>query len=100
MWYYPKDIANILLLKTLKQCHHVTHDSRDRDGVFKVHTKIGIVECIPYDSGLHYLGVKGNEDVSVAIVMMLRENFEGYTMKQVEGAIKASNAWTSLKKCL
>ena len=47
IWYYPKGIANILSFKTLKQCHHVTYDSQDKDGVFKVHTKSGSMEFIP-----------------------------------------------------
>ena len=64
---------NILLLKALKQHYHVTYDRQDRDGVFKVNTKNGVVELIPHKSGFH----------------MIRKNFEGYAKKQVEGTIKA-----------
>ena len=67
VWYYPKGIPNILLPKTLKEFHHVTYNSQDRDGVFKVHTKSGIIEFIPHKSGLYYLDQKDNEDVGIAL---------------------------------
>ena len=47
VWYTAKGNANILFLKALKQCHHITYDSEDRDGVFKVYTKTDIVEFQP-----------------------------------------------------
>ena len=82
VWYHPKTISNILSLMTLKR-------SQDRDGIFEVHTTQGIVAFIPHKSGLHYLDLNDNEEVATAMVMMIKENFEGYTKKQVEGAIKA-----------
>ena len=69
--------------------HYVTYVSKDRNGMFKVHTKQGIVEFIPHESELHYLDLKDNEEAGVALVTTIRENFEGYTKKQVEGAINA-----------
>jgi hypothetical protein len=39
----PYDIANVLSLESIKGKHRVTYDSWDRDGVFKVHTKEGVV---------------------------------------------------------
>ena len=89
VWYHPKGNANNLSLKTLKKRHHVAYDSRNRDGVFKVHTDQGIVEFIPHESGLHYLDLKGNEEAGVALVTTTRENFKGFMKKQVEGSIKA-----------
>ena len=58
VWYHPKGIANILSLKMLKNRHHVTYDSKDRNGVFKVYTTQGVVEFIPHESRLHYLDLK------------------------------------------
>ena len=78
-----------LPLKTLKNRHHVTYDSRNGNGVFKVHTNQGIVEIIPHESGLHYLDLKDNKEAGVALVITIRKNFEGNTKKQVEGGIKA-----------
>ena len=43
VWFHPKGIANILFLKTLKNRHHVTYDSQDQDGFFKVHTNEVVV---------------------------------------------------------
>ena len=87
--YHPKGIAHILSLKTLKKRHHVTYDSRDREGVFKVHITQRVLEFMPYESGPHYLDLKENEEAVIALVMTIRETFEGYTREQVEGTIKA-----------
>ena len=54
-----------------------------------MHTDSGIVEFIPHNSGLHYLELKDNEEAGVTLVATVRENFEEYTRKEVEGAIKA-----------
>ena len=89
VWYHQRDIANILSHKTLKKRHHMTYDSKDRDKVFKVHTSQGVVEFIPHKSGLHYLDLKNNEEDGTALVTTIKENFERFTKKQVEGAIKA-----------
>ena len=35
------------------------------------------------------MDIKDNKDLSIDLVTMVRENFEGYTKKQLEGAIKA-----------
>ena len=53
VWFHLKGIANIMSLKTLRNRHHVTYDSKDRGGVFKVHTDQGVVEFMPHQSGLH-----------------------------------------------
>ena len=87
VWYHSKGIANILLLETLKYRNHITYDSQDRDGVLKVHTTQGVVEFMPHESRLHYLDLKENEEAGIALVTTTRENFEGYTKKQVKGTI-------------
>ena len=89
VWFHPKGIANILSLKILKNRRHVTYDSKDRDGVFKVHTNQGVVEFMPHENGLHYLDLKKNEKAGIVLIAMVRENFKGYTKKQVKGAIEA-----------
>ena len=73
----------------LKKRHYVIYDSKDGDGVFKVHTSQGVVEFIPHESGLHYLDLKDIEEDGVVLVTFIRENFEGFMKKQVEEAIKA-----------
>ena len=89
VWYYSKGIDNILSLKTLKNRHDVTYGSEDRGGVFKVHTKEGLVEFMLHESGLHYLDLKDQHESGVTLVTTIRDNFEGYTKHEVEGAIKA-----------
>ena len=77
MWHHPKGIANILSLKTLKERHQVTYNSKDRDGVFKVHITQGVVEFIPHESGLHFLDLKDKTDDGIALVTTIRKNIEG-----------------------
>ena len=54
-----------------------------------MHTNQGVVEFMPHESGLHYLDIKENEEAGIALVTMSRVNSEGYTKRQVEGAIEA-----------
>ena len=86
MWYHPKGIVNILSLKTLKNRHHVTYNSKDGNGIFNV-----VVEYMPHESRLHYLDLKEKEEAGVALVTMIRNNFEGSF---------SSDIGTSLKKRL
>ena len=65
--------------KTLKKQHHVTYNSKDRDGVFMLYTTKGAIEFIPHESGLHYLDLKDQHESAVALVMTIRNNFKGYT---------------------
>ena len=43
----PNGIANVLSLKLVAEKHRVMYDSWDQNGVFKVHTKDGVVEFKP-----------------------------------------------------
>jgi hypothetical protein len=54
----PNGIANVLSLYLLGQRHHITYDSKDRGGVYKVHTSRGVLEFTPTPSGLHVLNLK------------------------------------------
>ena len=44
---------------------------------------------MPCESRLHYLDLKENEETGIALVTTVRENFEGYTKKEVKGTIHA-----------
>ena len=63
VYHNPDGIANVLSLKSVAEKHRVTYDSWDRDGVFKVHTKNGVVEFKPTERGLHYLDMSVEGDV-------------------------------------
>ncbi len=63
MYHNPDGIANVLSLKSVAEKHRVTYDSWDRDGVFKVHTKNGVVEFKPTERGLHYVDMSVEGDV-------------------------------------
>ena len=73
----------------MRNRHYVTYDSNDQGGVFQVPTDQGVVEFMPHKSGLHYLDLKKNEEAGIAFVTTVRDNFEGYSKKQVKGAIEA-----------
>jgi len=88
-------IANVLSLFLLGQKHHITYDSKDRGGVFKVHTSDGILEFMPTSKGLHALSLKDNPGAAHLLVTSstvappdhlhavatVRDNFEGFTKK-------------------
>jgi hypothetical protein len=86
----PRNIANVLSLHKTKDCHRVTYDSWDRGGVFQVHTQDGIVEFKPCERGLHYHDMSNDEsNIGLMLVNTVRENFEGYTHKEIKRAREA-----------
>ena len=111
-------IANVLSLFLLGKKHHITYDSHDRGGVFKVHTSQGIMEFKPTSKGLHALNLKDNPEAAhllvtsshvsssatddssppvrlppsadqLHVVTTVRDNYEGFTKKQVQRANEA-----------
>jgi hypothetical protein len=58
VYHTPNGIANVLSLKSVADKHRVTYDSWDHNGVFKVHTKDGVVEFKPSKCGLHRRGCR------------------------------------------
>jgi len=86
----PYGIANVLSLNGAKQRHRVTYDSKDRGGVFQVHTNEGIVESKPMARGLHYHDVSdASSNIELMLVNTVRENFEGYSRHEVKKAKEA-----------
>jgi hypothetical protein len=53
VYLHTSGIANVLSLHKLGKKYHITYDSQDHGGVFKVHTPKGVVEFIPTSKGLH-----------------------------------------------
>ena len=53
-----------------------------------MHINIGTVEFVSHESGYYYLDMKDHEDVAIALVTIIRENFEGYIKILATGAIK------------
>jgi hypothetical protein len=90
VYHNPYGIANILLLESTKANHRVTYNSWDCDGVFKVHTKEGIVEFKPSEKGLHYHDTsKDNSNSKCMLVNTVRDNFEGHTKHNIAKAKEA-----------
>jgi hypothetical protein len=64
----PDGIANVLSLFTLGQKHHITYDSNNRGGVFKVYTLEGLLEFTPTKNGLYALDLKTNPQAAHLLV--------------------------------
>ena len=82
-------VANFLSIKTLKGRHSVTYDSNVEGGVFKVHTPGGIVKFKAHENWLHYLDMNDEEELAITLVTTIRDNFQGFSKKEIEGAIQA-----------
>ncbi|KAL3821708.1 hypothetical protein ACHAXA_003266 [Cyclostephanos tholiformis] len=88
--------------------YHITYDSRDRDGVFRVFTDNGVVEFMSTDTGLHVLNLRDNPEAAYLLathvsdtapspiqtppdhqlhVNTVRDNYHGYTKTQVANDI-------------
>jgi hypothetical protein len=90
MYHNPYGIANDLSLEPTKAKHRVTYDSWVRDGVFKVHTKEGIVEFKPSEKGLHYHDTsEDNSNFKCMLVNTVRDNVEGHTKRNITKAKEA-----------
>ena len=44
---------------------------------------------MPHENGLHYLDLKDKHESGVELVTTIRDNFDGYTKHEVEGAVRA-----------
>jgi hypothetical protein len=100
VYFDARGTANVLSLYHLGKKFHVTYDSQDRGGVFKVLTPHGVVEFKPTEKGLHALNLRENPEAAymlvndtdpalAAPVQTLHKNFEGFTKKRIKQAIAA-----------
>jgi hypothetical protein len=98
----PNRTAYVLSLYLLGQRHHITYNSKDNGGVFKVHTSKGVLEFTLTPSGLHVLDLKQNPHAAHVLITAttlpddqhlhvntVRENFKGFTKKQIQWAQEA-----------
>ncbi len=89
-YHNPYGIANVLSLELIRGKHSVTYDSWDPDGVFKVHTKEGVLEFKPSEKELHYHDTSKEEsDINYMLVNTVRDNFEGHTKHDIAKAKEA-----------
>jgi len=114
VYHNPNGIANVLSLKSVAEKHMGTYDSWDRNRVFNVHTKDGVVEFKSSKRKLHYyvdVSVEGeviqhmlvtagiseeeyDKEVESAtmecmMVTTVWENLKGYTRHKIEKAKEA-----------
>jgi hypothetical protein len=87
VYHNPNGIANVLSLKSVAEKHMITYYSWDWNGVFKVHTKDGVVEFKPSERGLHYVDVSVEGDVVQHMLVTANISEEDYD-KEAESATK------------
>ncbi len=93
----PNSIVSVLSLYLLGQKHHITYDSKDRGGIFKVHTFDGLLKFTPTPLGLRALDLKEHPNTAHLLVTntsppesqhlhvnTVRDNFDGFTKKQIQ----------------
>ena len=96
MYHNPDGIANVLSLKSVAEKHRVTYNSWDWNGVFKVHTKDGVVEFKPSEPGLHYVDVSVEGDV-VQHMLVTADVYKGKNEEEIESANKECMMVTTVR---
>jgi len=105
VYFDDRGIANVLSLYRLGRKFKVSYDSMDREGIFKVYTKQGVVEFEfkPTTNGLRALNLKTNPEATFLLVndadlqlpkpeehqvhvATVRDNYDNFSRKQIEGA--------------
>ncbi len=101
LYFDHQGIANVLSLYHLGKKFHVTYNSMDRNGVFKVHTPAGVVEFSPTPKGLHAINLRDNPDAALILVndadlafqpppvRTVCCQYDGFSKKQVQDATTA-----------
>ncbi|KAL3787745.1 hypothetical protein ACHAWO_006143 [Cyclotella atomus] len=92
-WLCPHGIANVVSLRTLEKHFRVQYDSSKEDGSFVCSTPTG--DSVTFrrceKTGFPYIDLDDmDNDTAIMMVQMVRENYEGFTRKEVECAIAAS----------
>ena len=103
VWYIPEGIANIFSMNELEKKYRFTYDSWE--GYYVVHTQDGPVKFYKYENELPYINLKdseedaamllvqmGSEKAVSAFVQMVRQNYKGFTKKEVLQAKEARQA--------
>ena len=103
VWYIPDGIANIFSMNELEKKYRITYDSWE--GYYVVHTANGEVQFHKVKNGLPYIDMgelsedaaamlvqTGSEDAAHAFVQTVRQNYEGYTKKEILRAKEARRA--------
>ena len=94
VWYIPEGIANIFLMNELEKKYCFTYDSWE--GYYVVHTQDGPVKFYKDENGLPYINLEdseedaamllvqmGSEEAATVFVQTVRQNYEGFTKKEV-----------------
>jgi hypothetical protein len=94
-WLCPHGIANVVSLRTLEKHFKVQYDSSKEDGAFVCSTPKG--DSVTFKrcekTGFPYIDLDDmDNDAAILMVQTVRENFEGFTRREVERAIAARKA--------
>ena len=100
VWYIPEGIANIFSMNELEKKYHITYDSWE--GYYVVHTQDGPVKFYKDENELPYIDLEdseehaamllvqmGLEEAATMFVQTVRQNYKGFTKKEVLQAKEA-----------
>jgi hypothetical protein len=103
VWYIPDGIANIFSMNELEKKYRITYDSWK--GYYIVHTANGEIRFHKDENGLPYIDLEElskeaaallvqtrSEEAANAFVQTVRQNYEGYTKREVLQAKEARRA--------
>ena len=81
-------------LQTSRHCtrlqkNHITYDSKDRGGVFRVHTSNEIKKFKPNKKGLHTISMDGKQNVGQMFVNNDQGNYKGFNKQKILEAMEA-----------
>jgi len=103
VYFDDHGITNVLSLYSFDRKFKVTYNSMDRGGIFRVHTKHGVVEFKLTTNRLNALKLKTNPNAAFLLVndadlqlptpeghpvhvATVRDNYDNFSRKQIEGA--------------
>ena len=99
VWYLPSGIANIFLMHKLEKLYRIRYDSWER--YYIIHTPQGAVKFYKDEQGLPYIDLEASTKAAVmllqsaqpekttrietatTLVQTVRENYKGYTKREV-----------------
>jgi hypothetical protein len=96
-WLCQHGIANVVSLRTLEKHFHVKYDSSKEQGSFTCTTKTKPPHTVIFKrcekTGFPCIDLDDMENnAAITMVQTVRENFDGFTRKEVEQAIAARKA--------
>ncbi|KAL7470808.1 hypothetical protein ACHAXS_011072 [Conticribra weissflogii] len=93
VWVNDKGIANILSFDKLEQHFDISYHTKNTNKTFIVHTLKGDVHFKRNELGLPYIDASNSDkQAQICLVNTIRENYEGFTKREIDEAKMARRA--------